>query len=231
MVVPHVPGCALRLAAREVVLHAALLRGHALGRVAQQVLERHQDVLRRRVERDGQRAEQAAGQRHGDGQCEGPDVAPERPRKGHEEPVQGAQAVRFLAGLVDLGIGAGHERLEIAARVHFGCEGGDLRQAAGDALVEVVEALHLFEVQARRRIVFEAVQRCLQLVPVGTLGPDKPVEIDDHSDCLALTDMYSDTISPASFSWSTSENPIPRRLRARSTSRRDSQVKWPPRSR
>ena len=95
----------------KAVVSGFFLLGHAFGGAALQMRERQQDRLGVRVQREGHSAKQAAGQRHGQGEPEGADVTAKSLGEEDKEPVEQAQAMGLFARLMNLAVGAGHQRL------------------------------------------------------------------------------------------------------------------------
>ena len=101
-------------------------------------------------------------------------------RKLREEPPRGTEAPAALARLVNFGVGARGERLEIAPQFRLGGEGGNAPEVGGDFLVKQVKALRLLDRELAIRLGLEPVERLLQLRPGRTLGGDEAREVDDQ---------------------------------------------------
>jgi hypothetical protein len=149
---------------------------------------RQQRLLGLEIKRDRNTAEDRARDRHGDGEPEGGEVSTKRPRQRLQQPALHRQTPAGPPGFVDFPVGAGHQALQVATQLRFGGERDQPREVGGRALVEIVEALHLREVQAGVRRLIDTVQHGLQLGPEGPLRLHELSEVDDHRSCLCFTD-------------------------------------------
>src|SRR5438874_916987 len=81
------------------------------------------------------------------------------------------------------------------------------------------------------RVVFKRIQELFEFGPIGAFLAHKLLNIDDHSNCLCLTETYSETSCAVSRSSDSIARWMPRRLSWSSSSRRLLQAKWPPSAR
>src|SRR3712207_5751365 len=96
---------------------------------------------------------------------------------------------------MNFAVSAGDERLEVTQDLGREGDGGEAREISGGFLVKEMEAAQLRQIHAPLRIVFDALQLRLQLIPDRPLGGDELCDIDDHMSCRCFTRRYCATTS------------------------------------
>src|SRR5678815_3374027 len=115
-----------------------------------------------------------------------PDLSAKRLGKVLPQPLDGLKPSPLLPCFVHFAVRACHKAFQILTSRRFGGERGQLGQACGGALIEVVESLNFLQDQFQIRLCFKAIQNGLEFGPDRAFGADETLEIDDHSNCCLL---------------------------------------------
>ena len=130
------------LTAEPVFLRGLFSRDALAWRLVREI-EGKENLPRRRIETQGDRAEACAQHHDSEGKREGPDVPPENLGKSGKKPAAKRGARGALARFVNLTVGAAHQRFEITADLRREGESREPGQIGRSLLVEKMEAREL----------------------------------------------------------------------------------------
>jgi len=91
--------------------------------------------------------------------------------------------VGLFAGLVDLSVGPGDERLEVTPRLSFRGKSREFGEVGRDALVKVMQPAHLLQIEPLKVVALTSVQRPFKLLPVRPFLGDELLDVYDHDGC------------------------------------------------
>ncbi len=169
-----------------------LLFGDALAGIAGEVAELGGDEgpLGLGIGAEGEAAEESTQEHDRGGEGEEAAAAAESLGEGGEEPVHGTEAQGLAAGLVDLAVGAAHQRFEVAAEVVLARTGAEPGEIGGGSLVEVVQALKVLDPQGEDGLALDAGELGIEFAPERSFGIEEVLEVDDHRSCFRLMERY-----------------------------------------